>query len=320
MTTQVDDVFSFQGKKYSVVQVGDVPLARIKEQKALFKISDFGISPSMGSTACYCGYQSFFSVDKSYLILSALHVFLEQEEPIINGVKPIPFPKSNPGGNWGGFNNCYENLDYRLEYTGKVLLGTGFIRDFYIGRDKVPAWKYDTVIELIFDKGVLQEEYDRSDEMLKIRVEKRAQVRQRKEAKAPPIILDEPLWMVPKKHRTQELCFAAVQQNGDALLFVPDELKTQEFCRMAVHQDGSLLGLVPDELKTPELYLDAVQSDGWVFKFVPEELKTLEFCLAAVQRNGGALASVPEEFKTHRNFVLQLFRKMARHLGLFPKS
>jgi hypothetical protein len=32
-----------------------------------------------------------------------------------------------------------------------------------------PAWKYKTVIELIFDAGVLKEEFDRSERMAEIR-------------------------------------------------------------------------------------------------------------------------------------------------------
>ena len=80
---------------------------------------------------------------------------------------------------------------------------------------------------------------------------------------------------------TEEICMAAVSQNGWALEYVPNELKTEEFC------------------------LAAVTQDGWSLYYVPKELKTEEICMAAVSQKFSALEYVPNKLKqTFHNYIL----------------
>ena len=57
--------------------------------------------------------------------------------------------------------------------------------------------------------------------------------------------------------QTPELCMAAVQQDGQALVFVKNQ--TPELCMAAVQQDGQALEFVKKQ--TPELCMAAVQED-----------------------------------------------------------
>jgi hypothetical protein len=166
MTAQINDAFQHRNTIYSV--------AGISEGK-VFDISVLGLKPSGTSTACYRGYQAIFAISQSRLVLESLHVNLlpedeenqlyqQQQGPVINGVTPSP---SSGGINF--FNNYYEGLNFPLKYTGGLLLATGFIKNLYVHMGFHQAWKYEKVIELIFDAGILKKEFDRSDQMAEIR-------------------------------------------------------------------------------------------------------------------------------------------------------
>lgn len=163
MTAQINDLFHLDGVDYS--------LAGISEGK-LFDPSLLGIKPMATCTACYRGYQAVFGIDKERLVLNTLHVnILTDDEsfsrvagPPINGVTPISMQ-----GKYDWFNNHYENIHYHLEYSGGVLVADGFIHDLYVHMRFHPAWKFKRVRELIFDKGRLRSNSDRSEHMAKMR-------------------------------------------------------------------------------------------------------------------------------------------------------
>lgn len=167
MTAQINDTFRYGNAVYS--------LAGISEGE-LFDISILDLKPAMASTACWRGYQAGFAVVQSRLVLDTLHVNLirpgegkqrqkqREEGPVINGVKPSPSKKEIEF-----FNNHYQGLNYRLEYSGGLLLAHGFIQGLYVHMGFHPAWKYETVIELTFDAGILKQEFDRSGRMAEIR-------------------------------------------------------------------------------------------------------------------------------------------------------
>ena len=50
-----------------------------------------------------------------------------------------------------------------------LLIAADFIRDLYVHMGFHPAWKYEVVLELIFEHGRLTREFERSDEMAEIR-------------------------------------------------------------------------------------------------------------------------------------------------------
>lgn len=163
MTAQIDDMFRYRGADYSVSGISE---------GELFDPSLLDLQPAGTCTACWRGYQAIFTVSESRLVLDTLHVNLftagegyeRQEGPPINGVSP-----TGPRGEHDWFNNNYTGLDYHLEYDGGLLLADGFIDDLYVHMGFHPAWKYTTVIELIFANGILQQEFDRSERMAEVR-------------------------------------------------------------------------------------------------------------------------------------------------------
>ncbi len=166
MTAQIQDVFLYEGRPFS--------LAGISEGE-LFDVTSLGLRPSMASTACWRGYQAVFAIDEGRLVLHTLHVNLLKSDraprtyerevgPVIHGAAPTPATEK-----YDFFNNHYEGVKLPIEYTGGVLLADGFIRELYVHMGFHPAWKYERVIELIFDKGALVGEHDRSAKMSEIR-------------------------------------------------------------------------------------------------------------------------------------------------------
>jgi hypothetical protein len=163
MTAQINDTFRYRKREYDIAGISE---------GELFDPSLLDLKPTGTSTACWRGYLAVFALSDSRLVLDALHVnllkpgkgYYREEGPIINGVKP-----GGPRAELDGFNNHYEGLEYHLEYTGGLLLADGFIRKLYVHMGFHPAWKYKRVVELIFDAGIVQQEFDRSEQMAEIR-------------------------------------------------------------------------------------------------------------------------------------------------------
>ncbi|HXY34281.1 MAG TPA: hypothetical protein VEI07_08640 [Planctomycetaceae bacterium] len=162
MTAQINDIFCYRDSTFNVSGISE---------GELFDISVLGLTPVATCTACWRGYRAIFTVADFHLVLDGLHVNLvgmpqgqDQMGPVINGVTPNP-----PDNDSMLFDNYYEGLNYHLEYSGGVLLADNFIYDLYEHMGFHPPWKYETVIELIFERGILKQEADRSDQMARIR-------------------------------------------------------------------------------------------------------------------------------------------------------
>ena len=163
MASQISDKFQFKGVEYAIAGISREPL---------FEPSILGLTPTGMCSLCWRGYQGMFSLSDSNVVLKKLHInlldrgqdFASLTGPAIDNVSP-----AGPDSEWDIFNNHYVGVDYRLDYTGGLLLADEFIDDlsFHIGFD--PAWKYKRVLELVFVNGVLQEEFDRSEQISNVR-------------------------------------------------------------------------------------------------------------------------------------------------------
>ena len=67
--------------------------------------------------------------------------------------------------------HLYKNLNIFMEYTGKILIGKGFIKKYYIHMGYQRAWAYEVLDELIFDKGELIKTVDHSEMAKRLRLE-----------------------------------------------------------------------------------------------------------------------------------------------------
>lgn len=164
MTAQIHDRFRYQGTVYSMVGMQGLEL---------FSPVAFGLHPARASTACWRGYQAVFAIADAQLVLATLHVSLvafdegrrRLEGPVIHGVEPTGPSRDHHDM----FNNYYEDLNLPLDYTGSLLIADGFIQALYVHRGFQSAWKFETVLELVFDAGRFIEAIDRSERMAALR-------------------------------------------------------------------------------------------------------------------------------------------------------
>ena len=76
-----------------------------------------------------------------------------------------------------------------------------------------------------------------------------------------------------KTNEFDEICLAAVSQNGSAVNYLKDEQRTPDVCLAAVSRDGHAVNYLKDELLTPDVCLAAVSQNGCVIRYLKDEQK-----------------------------------------------
>ena len=156
MTAQIHDTFQLNEKSFSIVGVNG---------QELFDPHSLGVRTVPAITSCWRGFVSHYKIHENQLILDKLQMSLGPEKgPIINGVSP-----SDSDNGFRAFNNVYEQMGLEIKFTGGLLIADGFIQKLYVHMGFHPAWKYESVFELIFDDGRLLEIRDVSEQIKQIR-------------------------------------------------------------------------------------------------------------------------------------------------------
>jgi hypothetical protein len=152
MTAQIPDSILLDDQKFSVVGANG---------NGLFNPLDFSLRPLPSVTSCWRGYVCEYKAVYNKLILNTLQINLEQQGPAINGIEPS-FAR-------GTFNNTYNNLNLTIDFTGEILAADKFIRELYVHMGFHPAWKYETVYQLVISHGYVLDTKDISEQMTQLR-------------------------------------------------------------------------------------------------------------------------------------------------------
>jgi hypothetical protein len=161
VTAQLADEVRYRGRWYAVAAV---------DGAGLFDPVEHGLVPGPLSTACWRGYRCWYSVRRARLGLHAVEVGQSERSapgrsPRLCGVAPwVVDRREVHGGAW-----CYRGLRAPVRFTGRLLLGHGFV---YVGRLNMgflPAWLYRTVHEVRFAEGRLVRVRNRSLELAVVR-------------------------------------------------------------------------------------------------------------------------------------------------------
>jgi len=145
LTAQINDKFKFNGVEYVVVGI-DGP--------ELFNPIDEGFKPKSASTACWRGFFLTFNATDMYLYLEELQINQDKVK-IFKDIKPVK-------GDYF-FSHKYTNMNYKLPFTGKILIAKDFIDSMYVHMGFQRPMAYKTVIELIIENGDVKEVVDHSD-------------------------------------------------------------------------------------------------------------------------------------------------------------
>jgi hypothetical protein len=152
MTAQIHDSIVLQDKKFSIVGV---------HGNELFNPVDFELHPFSTVTSCWRGYVCTYKIFHNKLLLATLEVNLHQQGPTINGVEPLLSA--------GMFNHTYSAMNLQIQFTGEIFAGDKFIRELYVHMGFHPAWKYETVYELVISNGSVLNTKDVSKQMAQLR-------------------------------------------------------------------------------------------------------------------------------------------------------
>ena len=152
MTAQVGDKFFMKGKNYSIVAM-TTPLE--------FHPSKLGITPQYVTTACWAGFWCVYNVTEEGIFLKDLYVNSKDDNyPKIEGIDAI---EEEPNSYSYMGHHLYKNLNMKIDYTGKILVGRNFINEYYIHMGYQRPWAYEVLIELVFENGKLIEKNDESN-------------------------------------------------------------------------------------------------------------------------------------------------------------
>lgn len=159
VTAQIPDYVEFDGTRYALAAVLGGPL---------FEPGDHGIRPQMMHTACWRGYVATYGFTGDRFVLRHLELGMGST---VDGAEITATtelfgrtPSSLPERGTIEF-----DLDFPLPFTGGLLGGDGFVQEHYVHMGFHPAWKYEHVVELMVEDGVLVESKDRSAEMAEVR-------------------------------------------------------------------------------------------------------------------------------------------------------
>lgn len=155
MTPQVRDTFQYEGDRYFAV-AGNSFVG--------FQPSDYGICPAPRNTACWDGYWCEYQISEKGIILQNLYINAKDDYyPEINHVSPLKDGKMG--------HHFYKNINIRIEYTGKILMGESFSEMQYVFMGYMGnhwSMSYKLLKELIFDHGKLVTTVDHSEEAKKL--------------------------------------------------------------------------------------------------------------------------------------------------------
>jgi len=156
MTAQINDTCFHQKIDFAVAGISG---------SGLFEPASVGIKPVATSTACWRGYVAHYSILDGELFLTSLDIGLSPQDGIRAraGKGPELFGVLPTAALYSGF--TYKGFKAPVAFTGGLLLADDFIPELYVHMGFHPAWKYKNVREVIFDKGRLAEDIDRSSDM-----------------------------------------------------------------------------------------------------------------------------------------------------------
>ena len=152
MTAQISDEFTYQGKSYKIVA--------ISENRKLFDPEEYGLHPDAIATNCWDGYWCEFEItDALYLQKLFIHCDDEKYPDICGRNIEIPYSIMQIPSSSLVFDNTgymvYDNMNLKIPYTGKILVGSGFIHKYYIHMGYQRAYAYEKLLEFEFEGGNL---------------------------------------------------------------------------------------------------------------------------------------------------------------------
>ncbi len=147
-----NDTLLFEGNFYQLTGV----------EQEIYTPDLFRIAPTWEKDKDF-QYISVYEIKEHQLYLKNMTISSDRGFPVINDVKPQSVYHENSLDTV-----LYEGLMEKLNYTGGVLVGCDYIKNYNTKGD-MPYFSYGKLYELIFEDGILTTTVDHSKGMLRIR-------------------------------------------------------------------------------------------------------------------------------------------------------
>jgi hypothetical protein len=157
VTGQFPDEIRYRGRIYAITAV---------DGHGLFDPADHGLEPGMLSTACWRGVWCRYAVRHGRLLLTSVQLGCSNAPASrLFGVRPRVSPATDIyAGAWH-----YRRLDTAMAFTGRLLIGSGYMDVGRLAMGFPPAWLYERVHELRFTAGRLTATQNRSAPIAMVR-------------------------------------------------------------------------------------------------------------------------------------------------------
>jgi hypothetical protein len=149
MTGQIPDSLIYENNTYSIVGL---------KGEGLPSPLDYDLWPKSPNTANWRGFIMTYLIVEEHLNLHQMNVTVEdtkRKPPIINDVEPKVKKE-------GLITLTYENLKLKTQFSGKILIAKDFIDSMYVHMGFQSPISFESVIELTFNNGMLENTSDLS--------------------------------------------------------------------------------------------------------------------------------------------------------------
>ena len=161
MTAQASDSLTYRGEVYQLAGV---------RGEGLFDPLEYGLDLVPTTTANWRGYVAHYAVVDDRFLLDALTDVGLREAVDEESMRKLAPTIQGRAATWKP-GVVYEDMDLPMAFTGRLLIGRGFLRDLYVHMGFHPAWKFEHVLELVLADGTLQQVNDQSADVAKARRE-----------------------------------------------------------------------------------------------------------------------------------------------------
>lgn len=165
MTAQIGDIYKYKGTNYTCLD---------RTGQTFFDPRNYGFTPTRCTSACWRGFWCEYEIANSKLKLQTLHIHDENGNyPELNGISIIPIEFMTDelynGENtiqvkvpYEGF-QTYNDLNLSIDLTGKTLLASDFIDEFYRHMGYQVPYGFKKLISIEYEHGAVKEIVDHSE-------------------------------------------------------------------------------------------------------------------------------------------------------------
>lgn len=156
MTLGLMDTCRYVGKVFDIIAT---------EKSLPFSPQHYGVVPELHPTAIRGFFCEYIFTNKNF-VLNEFSIYSKEKNIIVSGKKPL-----HRQGFLSDF-ITYRDLNLKMDYSGGIIIGKNFLKDYYYILGKQNPLAFNIVYELIIEGGKIIKTIDKSEDVNELRKEK----------------------------------------------------------------------------------------------------------------------------------------------------